>query len=79
MGSQDIPVANTAGFFANLPDAEFVNVFRCESLLAFFQRSAKLADAGSDFLLPIGMVMHAVLADDIARQTGLSLIFGRLP
>jgi hypothetical protein len=28
---------------------------------------------------PIGMAMHFVLADDIARQTYLSLIFGTLP
>jgi hypothetical protein len=78
MGSQDIHVANTAGFFADLPkgtqqafrfaisgkgksaierfetsdaSAECVNVCRCDSLGAFFQRFAELAHAGADFLL----------------------------
>ena len=96
MGGQDIHVANTAGFFADLPKAtqqafrlairgkgkgaverfetpdacaKFVNVFRGESLISFFQRFAELENAGSDFPLADRHGVAHRLTGDTARQT----------
>jgi hypothetical protein len=108
MGSQDIHVASTAGFLADLPkgrdrrfdlqfeereralsrDSKRLILMRARSVCTsagasrlerFFRDLRSLPMLARTSFWPIGMVMHFVLADYIARRTYLLLIFGALP